>query len=148
MRSDLVTVFERAPILAERVAARVDATDGPERIIQVTREELGKLSEAERVRVLNAHPRLGADPASLSALSRHEQGTVVDAAAVRELATLNDDYERKFGFRFVVWVHGRGLSGLVAVFRARLARSRADELTTGLEEFLAITADRLAKERG
>ena len=100
------------------------------------------MTEAQRIAVLDAHPRIGADPRALSARSRSEQGEDVGPAV---LATLNDEYERKFGFRFVVFVHGRTKREVLAVLRERIGRSRDEELATGLEEFLAITRDRLSK---
>ena len=103
------------------------------------------MTEDERIGVLNAHPRIGADPASLSALSRREQGGSADVATLRELAAMNDEYERRFGFRFVVLVAGRSKAEIVPVFRERLRRARDDELARGIEEFLAIARDRLER---
>jgi 2-oxo-4-hydroxy-4-carboxy--5-ureidoimidazoline (OHCU) decarboxylase len=44
-----------------------------------------------------------------------------------------------------VFVAGRSREEIVPVFKARLRRTRAEELATGLEEFLAIARDRLEK---
>jgi 2-oxo-4-hydroxy-4-carboxy--5-ureidoimidazoline (OHCU) decarboxylase len=145
-RTDLGAVFERAPGLAERVGARI-ADGDPESIIAAAREEIAGMSEGERIAVLNAHPRIGADPASLSARSRHEQGQDADAATEGELARLNDEYERKFGFRFVAFVRGRAKAELVPVLQMRLERPRDAELATGLDEFLQIARDRLHQRR-
>ena len=103
------------------------------------------MSEDERIAVLDAHPRIGADPVGLSTFSRREQGGGADVATLRELASMNDEYERKFGFRFVVFVAGRSKAEIVPVFRERLRRTREDELVTGIEEFLSITHDRLTR---
>jgi OHCU decarboxylase len=145
-RADLAAIFERAPGLAERVGARI-GDDDPEAIVATAREELARMSERERIAVLNAHPRIGADLASLSARSRREQGREADAATQRELARLNDEYERKFGFRFVVFVRGRAKAELVPVLHSRLERARDAELATGLDEFLQIARDRLRQVR-
>ena len=139
-REDLAAIFERAPALAERVRG-----SDPVSIVASARSALARMSVVERIGVLNAHPRVGADPASLSALSRGEQSGAADAATLRELAALNDEYERKFGFRFVVFVAGRSKGEIVPVMRERLLRSRSDELATGIAEFLAITRDRLER---
>ena len=135
---DLAAIFERAPALAERVRGENTAS-----ILVSARSEIARMTEHERIAVLNAHPRIGADPASLSALSRSEQGGGADIATLRELASLNDEYEGRFGFRFVVFVGGRSKAEIVPVLRERLGRTREDELATGIEEFLAITRDRL-----
>jgi len=139
-RKELAAIFERAPSLAERVRG-----NDPTSIVASARSELARMTEAERIGVLNAHPRIGADPASLSALSREEQGGAADIATLRELAAMNDKYERAFGFRFVVFVAGRSKAEIVPVMRERLRRTREDELATGIAEFLAITRDRLER---
>jgi 2-oxo-4-hydroxy-4-carboxy--5-ureidoimidazoline (OHCU) decarboxylase len=139
-REDLAAIFERAPALADRVRGN----DAPS-ILASARSEIARMAEDERIAVLNAHPRIGADPASLSALSRREQGGDADLATLRELGSLNDEYERRFGFRFVAFVGGRSTYEIVPVFRERLERAREDELATGIDEFLAITRDRLAR---
>jgi len=105
------------------------------------------MTEAERVAVLNAHPRIGADSASLSMHSRREQGEAADGATLQLLDELNDAYEEKFGFRFVVFVAGRSKKEIIPVVRARLANTRDAELKTGIEEFLAVSLDRLERKR-
>jgi 2-oxo-4-hydroxy-4-carboxy--5-ureidoimidazoline (OHCU) decarboxylase len=86
--------------------------------------------------VLDAHPPIGAT--KLSARSAAEQGTDV----VPELDELNCAYEQKFGFRFVVFVDRRPKSELVPILRARLERTREEELATALDELVAIAEDR------
>jgi 2-oxo-4-hydroxy-4-carboxy--5-ureidoimidazoline (OHCU) decarboxylase len=137
---ELAAIFERAPALAERVRG-----SDPSSIVASARSEIARMSDVERIAMLNAHPRIGADPTSLSALSRREQGGDADVATLRELAAMNDEYERTFGFRFVVFVAGRSKAEIVPVMRQRLRRSREDELATGIAEFLAITRDRLER---
>jgi 2-oxo-4-hydroxy-4-carboxy--5-ureidoimidazoline (OHCU) decarboxylase len=138
--SKLAAIFERAPGLAERVRG-----SDPAAIVESARIQLARMNESERIAVLNAHPRIGADPASLSALSRLEQGGDADVTTLRELATMNDTYERRFGFRFVVFVAGRSKAEIVPLMRERLTRSRENELATGIAEFLAIARDRLER---
>lgn len=150
MKSDAITgrlaaIFERAPGLA--AALRYADEDTPRSIIAKARKALEGMTEAERVGVLDAHPRIGADAASLSLHSRREQGEPADDKTLALLAELNDAYEKRFGFRFVVFVTGRSKQEIVPVLRARLANTREAELTTGLEEFLAISLDRLERPR-
>lgn len=150
MPSDAITgrlaaVFERAPGLA--AALRYADEDTPRSIIAKARGALDRMTEPERVAVLDAHPRIGADPTSLSLHSRREQGVAADAETLRLLAELNDAYEKKFGFRFVVFVAGRAKQEIVPLLRARLANTREAELKAGIEEFLAISLDRLERPR-
>ena len=132
--------FERAPLLAERVGE-----GDPDTIVARARALIGAMSDAERVAVLNAHPRIGATP-GLSARSAAEQGGDADPETLRALELLNAEYERTFGFRFVVFVHGRSRAEIVPVLQARLRRTRREELATGIEEFLAIARDRLTRD--
>jgi len=141
----LAAVFERAPGLAATL--RHAGQDTPRSIIAKARGALERMSETERVAVLNAHPRIGADPASLSMHSRREQGEAASGATLQLLDELNDTYEEKFGFRFVVFVAGRSKQEIVPILRARLANTREVELKTGLDEFLAISLDRLERPR-
>ncbi|HEX6061009.1 MAG TPA: 2-oxo-4-hydroxy-4-carboxy-5-ureidoimidazoline decarboxylase [Candidatus Limnocylindria bacterium] len=134
--------FERAPALAERVGEG----GSPAAIIERARDVIGHMSEAEQIAVLNAHPRIGAT-AGLSARSAAEQNDgTTDRVTFRTLELLNAEYERAFGFRFVVFVNGRSRAEIVPVLQARLRRQRHEELATGIDEFLAIARDRL--ERG
>ncbi len=141
----LAAVFERAPGLT--AALRNADEDTPRSIIAKARGALERMTEPERVAVLDAHPRIGADPALLSLHSRREQGEATDDATLRLLAELNEAYEKKFGFRFVVFVAGRPKEEIVPVLRARLVNTREVELKAGVEEFLAISLDRLERPR-
>ncbi|HEX9495444.1 MAG TPA: 2-oxo-4-hydroxy-4-carboxy-5-ureidoimidazoline decarboxylase [Candidatus Limnocylindria bacterium] len=134
--------FERAPLLAERVGE-----GDPETVVARARAILATMGEPERIAVLNAHPRIGAT-AGLSERSAAEQRShePAEPAALQALSRLNAEYERRFGFRFVVFVNGRSRADIVPLLKERLGRAREQELATGLEEFLAIARDRL--ERG
>jgi 2-oxo-4-hydroxy-4-carboxy--5-ureidoimidazoline (OHCU) decarboxylase len=107
-------------------------------------EAIARLSEAEKLEALNAHPAIGAR--GLSARSAREQGADADPAVLTELAHLNHVYEEKFGFRFVVFVNRRPKAEILAVLRARLERTREEELETAVSELVAIARDRW--ERG
>ena len=137
--------FERAPLLVERLQRLVADGDDADAIMRTARALIREMDEAQRIAILDAHPRIGAAPATLSALSRAEQGSDADTTVLRELETLNDEYERRFGFRFVVFVHGRSKREIVSILRARLGRPRDVELAAAIEEFLAISRDRLTR---
>jgi len=78
----------------------------------------------------------------LSARSAAEQGDDADPDTLAELARLNAEYEQRFGFRFVVFVDRRPKAEILEVLRARLDRTRAQELDTAVEELVAIAEDR------
>lgn len=142
----IAVAFERVPRLVDALGAA-----GPHASIDDVLQRAGRLveelGEETQVALLNAHPRIGAARAGLSEVSAREQGGA-DAATLAELASLNDEYELRFGFRCVAFVAGRPLKALIPVLRERLAHDRETELATGLREFLAIARDRLTHERG
>jgi 2-oxo-4-hydroxy-4-carboxy--5-ureidoimidazoline (OHCU) decarboxylase len=117
-------------------------------MVQRAREILAGLPEPDQIAVINAHPRIGEKPERVkaqSALSFREQGYDRDTTSpdvLLRLAHLNEEYEQKFGFRFVVFVNRRSKEALIPVLEARLRGSRASELETALGEILAIAEDR------
>ncbi len=91
------------------------------------------LPEHDQVAALATHPRIG-EP------SDEQRGAEPEVLA--ELARLNDAYEQRFGFEFVVFVAGRTRAELLPALRQRLERTREQELETGLRELCAIARDR------
>jgi 2-oxo-4-hydroxy-4-carboxy--5-ureidoimidazoline (OHCU) decarboxylase len=146
---ELASLFESAPAFL----ARLRRLPADERLARAERIALN-MPEAEQVELLNAHPRIGAPPAAVSALSYREQGYDhhpgnADLAARLEL--LNDEYEARFGFRFVIFVGGRSRSEIADVLESKLAARRAAEKRRGLLDVVAIARDRarhLAAEEG
>ncbi|TMD66638.1 MAG: hypothetical protein E6I84_05250 [Chloroflexi bacterium] len=137
-----MTTIEEALEGSTPLATRVRA-GGPYRsakeLVDQMRAVLPTLSEEEKVATLNAHPRIGEDPRRLSARSLNEQGK----ETLPELERLNSEYERRFGFRFVVFVNRRPKGEIVEVLRRRLRRSRQQEMEEGLQAIVDIAADRL-----
>jgi 2-oxo-4-hydroxy-4-carboxy--5-ureidoimidazoline (OHCU) decarboxylase len=107
------------------------------------------MPEPEQVELIDAHPRLGAAPATVSALSYAEQGygRVADAAldVAAELERLNEAYEARFGFRYCVFVAGRSREALLPGMAAALEAERTAELHRALDAVVDIAIDRHAK---
>ncbi len=99
------------------------------------------MSDAEKIEALDAHPAIG-QRAGLSARSAAEQGDDADPAVLSELAYLNQVYEEKFGFRFVVFVAGRSKLEILEVLQERIGNTREAELDTACRELVAIAKDR------
>ena len=147
-------LFEGAPqFLARLAAARPFAT--PDQLFATARSIAHSMPEADQIELVDAHPRLGAPPGSVSALSFVEQGYDRDAAdeaaeaerarVAAELERLNDAYEARFGFRYCVFVAGRPRTTLFPGFEAALERPRDDELHRALDAVVDIAIDRHAK---
>jgi 2-oxo-4-hydroxy-4-carboxy--5-ureidoimidazoline (OHCU) decarboxylase len=131
---ELSELFEGETTLVRRLAEVDDPLGQAPRIAR-------ELSEAEKLEALNAHPAIGART-GLSARSAAEQGDEADPDVLAELARLNHDYEKRFGFRFVVFVNRRPKSEILEVLRSRIGRAREEELDTAVEELTAIAEDR------
>ena len=140
-----LNLFENAGPLLERLRAEEPFASGAAMLARA-REILTTLPEPEQIAVINAHPRIGERPEKLSAASFYEQGVVTPPEVMRRLATLNEEYEQKFGFRFVVFVNRRSKEAIVPLLEARLRGSRDEERRTALQEILAIAEDRLKRE--
>ena len=141
-------LFENAGPLLERLQAEEPFSDGTA-LLARAREILNELSEAEQIEVINAHPRIGERADKVSALSFKEQGYDRDTTppeALLRLASLNEEYEQKFGFRFVVFVNRRPKEALIPVLESRLRGARDEERRTALREIVAIAEDRLKRE--
>ena len=124
---ELTELFSGRTALVERLA-EVEAPlgDGAERV-------LAELSDEDKYAALAAHPRIG---------ERSPEQHGDEPEVLEELARLNREYEERFGFRFVVFVDKRSRAEIVPVLRERLARAREDELSTGVQELVAIARDR------
>jgi 2-oxo-4-hydroxy-4-carboxy--5-ureidoimidazoline (OHCU) decarboxylase len=130
---ELAELFEGHTRLVEELAKRDDP-------LGEARDVIAHLSEEDKLEALNAHPAIGAR--KLSARSAAEQGDDADPVILTELAYLNQVYEEKFGFRFVVFVNRRPKAEILEVLRQRLERRREEELDTAVEELVAIAEDR------
>jgi 2-oxo-4-hydroxy-4-carboxy-5-ureidoimidazoline decarboxylase len=131
---ELAELFEGRTGFVTRLA-RLDDPLGSARQLAQT------LSQEEQKEMLDAHPAIGAR-SGLSARSAAEQGSDDDPQVLAELGELNRAYEEKFGFRFVVFVNRRPRREILPVLRARLERSREEELATGVDELVLIALDR------
>jgi 2-oxo-4-hydroxy-4-carboxy-5-ureidoimidazoline decarboxylase len=117
----------------------------------------------EQIELIDAHPRLGASPRSVSALSFAEQGydregterapetteapgteRAPGTTVAAELERLNDAYEARFGFRYCVFVAGRSRAALLPELAAALEADRAAELARALDAVVDIARDRYA----
>jgi 2-oxo-4-hydroxy-4-carboxy--5-ureidoimidazoline (OHCU) decarboxylase len=143
-----LNLFENAGPLLARLRAEEPFPSGAAMLARA-REILPSLSEAEQIAVINAHPRIGERPDRLSPASLNEQRFARDLPSgevLRRLAVLNDEYEQKFGFRFVVFVNRRSAAAIVPLLEARLRGTPDEERRTALREIVAIAEDRLKWE--
>jgi len=103
--------------------------------------------EEAQLRLLNAHPDL-VGQAVLTTESTCEQATAglnqLPAQEVERFNAYNAAYRKKFGFPFIICARLNKKEAILAAFPKRLAQSRANEITTALEEIAEIARLRLA----
>lgn len=134
--------FEGAPRFLSRLAADRPFGDAQSLFDRAEAIALAMPSD-EQLELIDAHPRLGAPPSTVSAASFREQGYDRETTeAIAELGRLNAEYEARFGFRFCVFVAGRPRAELVPVLRAALAADRGAEIRRALHDVVAIARDR------
>ena len=145
-------LFEPAPPLSEKLYALIPF-HSYKQLLDAAIDALQEMNESEKIVVLDAHPKIGAAKETLSALSYQEQGYTnpnqqsnQQFLIQEKLIQMNNEYEKKYGFKFVVFVNGRSRAEIIPVFEQRLHHSsRSVELETGLRDMMEIARDRLNK---
>ena len=127
-------------------------------------KSLGDLTEkADRVwwaleprdwlEAFRSHPKIGEKKAAAAVSdeskrwSEAEQTGVSNAATqtVQALAELNQKYEEKFGYIFIVCATGKSSAEILEILRGRLENDREEELRIAAAEQAKITKLRLQK---
>ena len=145
-------LFEGAPAFLARLAA-ARPFGSWDALFEAARRIAQEMPEREQVQLVDAHPRLGAPPGSVSALSFVEQAYDQEEAAnvagegergriAAKLHYLNAAYEARFGFRYCVFVAGRSRAELIPEMAAALGRERELELRRALDAVVDIATDR------
>ena len=131
---ELADLFEGRTRFVERLAREEDP-------LAKARTLVHELPYEEKVEILAAHPAIG-QRSGLSARSAAEQGAEGDPEVLEELTRLNEEYEERHGFRFVVFVNRRPKSEVLDVLRVRITNPTDQEFETALSELVAIAEDR------
>jgi 2-oxo-4-hydroxy-4-carboxy-5-ureidoimidazoline decarboxylase len=144
-RSELEALFEGAPAFLARLT-EVGPFATWDELFARAEAIAATMPEDERIQLVDAHPRLGAPPASVSAFSFGEQGYDRDTdEAIEELGRLNEAYEARFGFRYCVFVAGRSRRELIPEMKGRLGADRDQELGRAVSDAIRIARDRHAR---
>jgi 2-oxo-4-hydroxy-4-carboxy-5-ureidoimidazoline decarboxylase len=142
----LGAIYEHSPWVAEQAFAQ--RPFGSVTALQQALRECVDASGAERkLALLRAHPRLGRR-SGLTASSQAEQtGAGLHAAAAeaqRALDDLNERYEAKFGFPFIIAVRGLDTAAIIAAAATRIGHTSETELREALQQVHRIAGFRLA----
>jgi len=151
-RATLEQLFEGAPRFLDRLE-RAGPFPSDDVLFHVARDIAHAMPEPEQIELIDAHPRLGAPPGTVSQMSYVEQGydrgtgtpadPEVDVAI--ELERLNEAYEERHGFRYCVFVAGRSREALLPDMAAAIDADRTSELHRALDAVVDIAIDRHGK---
>jgi 2-oxo-4-hydroxy-4-carboxy-5-ureidoimidazoline decarboxylase len=128
-------------------------TDATTLLNQAT-AQWNKLTEADWREAFTHHPKIGGDVAALrkkfastSAWAEGEQASVKQAsqATLEALAAGNTEYEKKFGYIFIVCATGKTAEEMLALLQARLPNKPEDEILIAAGEQDKISRIRLEK---
>jgi 2-oxo-4-hydroxy-4-carboxy-5-ureidoimidazoline decarboxylase len=137
----------------ENMLAAFPASDA-ETLMDEANTAWNKLDEADWREAFTHHPKIGGDVealrakfASTSTWAEGEQAAVKQASqeTLEALAQGNEDYERKFGYIFIVCATGKKADEMLALLQARMANEPADEILIAAGEQNKITRLRLEK---
>ena len=122
-------------------------------LLDVADDVWRSLDRADWLEAFSRHPRIGgrqthaAPGARAQAWSSGEQAgmSVASASTVDDLARLNDAYEDRFGYIYIVCATGKSAGELRSILESRLHNAPDDEILIAAEEQRRITHLRLAK---
>ncbi|TDZ76862.1 2-oxo-4-hydroxy-4-carboxy-5-ureidoimidazoline decarboxylase [Mycobacteroides salmoniphilum] len=109
---------------------------------------LAELTDSDLDEALDGHPRIGERPDN--AASRQEQSGVAgaDAAVLERLKECNAEYEKRFGYVYLVFANGRPAGELLAILQERLKNDPQNERRVMRMELGKINRSRLVRMLG
>lgn len=146
-------VYEHSPWVAERAFALRPASGFETRVAlhAALVASVYAASEAEHVKLLNAHPDLAgkeAEAGTMTAESVSEQAvaglTAMSRADVERLRAMNAAYRERFGFPFIIAARNNTQAAIFGTLAARTNNSREMELRNALCQVGEIARLRLA----
>lgn len=150
-------VYEASPWVAEAVwpEAKAGNADDPSSLQKRMREAVENAGREKQMALVRAHPELAGRAAiagEMTEESKSEQkGAGLDRCSPEEFAefmTLNERYNEKFGFPFIIAVKGHDRQSILAAFRQRIENDVETEFKTAVEQIHRIAAIRLSALAG
>lgn len=147
--SMLAGIFEHSPWVAERVLAQRPFASLDALHAAMCAAVQGAGSELQ-LALIRAHPQLAGKAAvrgELTEASTNEQRSAgLDQCSPEEFAAitqLNDEYDARFGFPFILAVKGHARDSIIANMRARIGHDREAEIAEALRQIERIARFRL-----
>lgn len=148
--SALSGIFEHSPWIAERAAA-VRPFTSTVQLLDAMCTVISTATDAEQLRLIRAHPELAGKAAIRNRLTvesgREQKGAGLDSCTPEQFARLhelNNAYNERFGFPFILAVRGHDPASIIRCFEERIGHEPAAEQQVALRQIGRIGAFRLA----
>ncbi len=113
-------------------------------VLSKAHDSFDRLNAEDWLEAFSGHPRIGERGDTQA--NREQSGT---ASASREmiarLATVNEQYESKFGFTYIVYATGKTAEEMLEIAETRLSNSRDQEIRNAATEQRSIAETRLRR---
>lgn len=133
-------IYEHSPWIAEAAYGAAD-------IHAAMKTAVTNASHDKKLALIRAHPELGSKVKMAEASVSEQKGAGLDQCTPAEFAEfqkLNAEYNKKFGFPFIIAVKGLTRTDILKAFRQRMNNNQAAEFETALEQIHKIAKFRLA----
>ena len=145
----LADIFEHSPWVAERAFAKLPFSD-VEALHMAMCASMRSATTQEQLTLIRAHPQLAGRAALRGELTRastdEQTGAGLDRCSPDEFVRinqLNDAYQARFGFPFILAVRGRDRQQIIDNMAERLERSPGKEFDEALRQIECIALLRL-----
>ena len=144
----LAGIYEHSPWVAETIVTQRPFAD-VDALAHAMADAVAQAGDEAQMRLIRAHPQLAGKAAIAGELTesstREQRGAGLDQCTPEEFARLtqlNDAYQEKFGFPFILAVKGHTRDSILANLAARLPNGVAEERVEALWQI-----DRIARFR-
>lgn len=111
-------------------------------VLRHAEEVFDGLGEEDWLSAFAVHPRIGERGGGVA--NREQAGAADASNEIRsELSRVNEEYEEKFGFTFIVYARGKNAEKMLEVAATRISNSRDEEIANAAGEQRRITETRL-----
>ncbi len=145
----LSTVFENSPWFSVHAVNERPFTS-VEQLHEALCAAVEASPDAQKMALIKAHPDLAGKAALSGELTgestKEQKGAGLDRLSKDEFETfhnLNNAYQLKFGFPFIIAVKGHDKHSILEAFRARLENSETEEKAEALKQIFKIANFRL-----
>lgn len=113
-------------------------------VLEIADVNFMELETDDWLEAFGAHPRIG-EKGDAVANSEQSAAAAAEPAVLSALARVNAEYEKLFGFTYIVYASGKSAEEMLEIAQRRLGNTRDQEVDIAAGEQRKITATRLAR---